>query len=695
MKRERSADGLPLLGALRFQGMLYASTIRSAVPRAKRAEIRRPELPPGYRCIAPADMLAENLSLALPDGIPVFADSAVAYKGEALGLIVGPDAAICDELAREAAADYEEEEPEFEWESFSSSQIAFRCSTEFGEVDQAFENSLHIDRAVYRNGIFDHHYSEPMGAAANWEYDKLAIYCASQWPSHVRKSVAAALRADEEDIVVRPTELGRALDGRLWFPSVVAAQAAIAAKLCRKPVRILYTREEDFLRTPKQARSAITIKSAIDEQGRLLALDARIIINIGAYNPMAEELVHQAMAAITGIYRCPAVRIEAYAIRSNIIPLGAMGSLGSTHAFFSIEAHLNHLAKKLGKAPAEIKALNILAKGSSNFGSKPLDYEIPFAKIHRKLEKISDYRRKYASYELVKKRDPGSREGVIRGIALTVGYQTGRSFSQRGPSSAYAVETTLERDLRLVIGTQAAIGSESLKTMWRKTAAGILSIPEQNIRFERPDSDTVAAEGPLTLSRGSSLVTKLIDRTCRSIQKRRFRESLPLSAKAQTKALKAVEASGAPALGAQLFDSASWCGTAVEIEVDALSGNPKPIAVWMVVEAGKIVDEALARASLRASAISALSLCTGGDFDPHGGEGEQYLHERRLGLTELPFIGIEFIDADKSVVPRGLGELPFITVPAAFYSALTQALGIDPRQLPLGGSEILKLLETQ
>ncbi|MCE1196491.1 hypothetical protein LWX53_08350, partial [bacterium] len=112
MKRERMDDGLPLLGALKFPGMLYASTIRSSVPRARRAEIQRPELPPGYRCIAPADLLAENLCLALPDGVPLFADGSVAYKGEALGLIVGPDAAICDELARNASAVYEEEDPE-------------------------------------------------------------------------------------------------------------------------------------------------------------------------------------------------------------------------------------------------------------------------------------------------------------------------------------------------------------------------------------------------------------------------------------------------------------------------------------------------------------------------------------------------------------------------------------------------------
>jgi CO/xanthine dehydrogenase Mo-binding subunit len=113
----------------------------------------------------------------------------------------------------------------------------------------------------------------------------------------------------------------------------------------------------------------VSIRSGSDDQGRLLALDIVILINIGAYNPLAPELVYQAASAITGIYSCPAIRIEAYAIRSNTIPLGAMGSVGATHAFFAIEAHMNNLAQRYSKHPAEIKALNILKKGQSTFGA--------------------------------------------------------------------------------------------------------------------------------------------------------------------------------------------------------------------------------------------------------------------------------------------------------------------------------------
>lgn len=692
MSGRETSTFLPLLSSLQFPEMLYGSLIRSDVSCASQVHLKTMRLPAGYHCIEPSDVLAENMSLSFGANIPIFADSTISYRGEPIGLLVGPDPALCDELATSAAADYEEVEPQYEWESFASSQIAYKHTAVHGDPDKAFEKAARVERAVYRNGIFDHHYSEPMGALANWEYDKMAVYCASQWPSQVRGSVASAMNVSESDIVVKPTDMGKALDGRLWFPSLTACQAAIAARLCKKPVKILYTREEDYLFTPKQARSSVTIASATDGNGKLQALDIKLIINIGAYNPLAQELVRQAMAAITGIYACPVIRLEAYAIRTTTVPLGALGSMGSTHAFFSIEAHINHLAKVLQKTPAEIKSINMLTKGSSNFGALPLDADVPFQKIHKKLEGLSDYQRKYASYELVKKRDPGYREGIVRGIALTVGYQTDQSFFEQPAMNSYAVETRFDRNLDLVINTQAAIGSESLRTMWKTTAASVLSMPEDKIHFLPPTTDSTIPCGPMTLSRGASTINKLVERTCKSIQKKRFRETLPISVKAQTRIPRKLAWNGS-VLSGQPFDSASWCGTAVEIEIDSLTGEPRALAVWMVIDAGRIVSREHALSSLRSSIINALNLCIGGDFDPESRSETRYIHQRSLRLGDTPLIEIEFLESDRATTARGLGELPFITIPAAFYSALTQAIGIEPRQLPLRGSEILRLLE--
>ncbi|TXT46801.1 MAG: xanthine dehydrogenase, partial [Spirochaetes bacterium] len=564
---------------------------------------------------------------------------------------------------------------------FSSSQIVARRIYSQGDLASAFAPDSRIERAVYRNEAFDHQYTESVGAVAQWDYDKLVVYCGTQWPSHARRNIAGCLGVSEADIILRPTELGRTFDGKLWYPSLVACQCALAARVLGKPVKMLYSRKEDYLYTTKQARSVVSIRSATDDYGRLRGLDIRLIINIGAYNPLAD----QAESSIVGIYDCPSVRIESFAIRTDSIPLGAMGGIGASHASFSIEAHMNHLAQVHQKTPAEIKAFNIKSRNTQGSRSFEGDSEIPFSKLHGKLEKMSDYRRKFASYELVKKRDPACRGGVVRGIALTVGYQNSKSFTAIQGISNYSVEALLTRDLALTLKSQAFIGSGSLRKMWKETAASILSIPMNKVTIEYPEMEIYPATGPLTLSRGATVINKLIERSCRSIQKKRFRESLPLAAKAQAKA-------SASRSGLSLFDTPSWCGTAVELEIDPLSGDPIPRTVWMVVDAGKIVDVQAAKTSLRGAAIRALSLCVDSAFEPGDSEAEHaYLSTR---IKFLPRIEIDFIDPGRNSSPRGLGELPFITIPAAFYSALTQALGLEPKKLPLKGSEILRLMES-
>jgi CO/xanthine dehydrogenase Mo-binding subunit len=665
---------LPILTNLSTPGMLFASTIRAPADRGINPRIEKRNLPQGYVYLNPNDPGFPFDTLQIDGNIPIFAKKSFSYKGEALGLIIGPEQGICDEIASGSTVEYEEEDPELEWESFSSSQIVCKHSIQHGDPDAAFRSGLQIERAVYRNGAFDHQYSEPMGALADWDYDKMAIYCASQWPSHVKRSVAACLGVSETDISVNPTNLGRSFDGRLWFPSIIACQAAIAARLLCKPVRILYTREEDYLYTSKQAKSTVTITSGTDINGKIEALDVRIILNIGAYNPLAEELLLQAEAMIPGMYSCPAIRIKSYAIKTNTIPLGAMGGIGASHASFSIEAHMNRLALIHQKTPAELKAINMVSKRNSYPGQTVPIYEIPFLKLHAKLESISDYKRKYASYELVKKRNPGLREDIIRGIALTVGYQTSRSFSSYPGMNSYQIEATLTRDLTLVFSGQAVIGSDTLRNMWRDIASSILSIPKGSIHFSMPDSNSNSFNGPLTLSRGSSVITRLIERSCRAIQKKRFRDSLPISAKVQTRNPPRSSLSEATRAKPSLSETPSWCGTAVEIEIDALSGEPRSTAVWMVIDAGRIIDLPTTRSSLRSSVLRALQMCTG-------------------SASPDSAIEIEFLDPDRNIVPRGLGELPFITIPAAFYSALTQAIGNEPRQLPLSGSEILELVE--
>lgn len=690
----KSSEQLPILSVLEVRDMLYAATIRAPVAHASSFTIQPVQLPFGYRMILPEDLKKDDLSLEFSDGIPLFATNTIRYRGEPLGLIVGPDPVLCDDLASSVAITYIESEPHFSWTTFPSSRIAARKRIKIGQSNSSFVQQTagqNWETTTHITGSFDHEYSEPSGALAVWEYDKLAVYCASQWPSHVRSSIAKLLNVPQKDILVKPTDLGQSIEGRIWYPSLVACHAACAAKLCNKPVKILYTRNEDFCFAPKQARSFIAIRSLSDDQGHLAALDIRLVINIGAYNPLAEELLDHAVLSLLGIYACPVITIDAFAVQTNVIPLGALGNLGSTHGFFALDAHLNHLARKHQKSPADIRALNMIAKGMTVHGDVQISSAIPFPRIQQKLETMADFKRKHASYEVIRKRDPASRKGIIRGIAGSFSFQTGDAFLQSPEKNRYSVEVRLEKDLSLIIMTEAAISSENARLMWKKTVSDILSIPERSVHIIQDSVHSNSGCGPMVVSRGVVAINKLIERACRALQKRRFREILPLSVKAQMQCNPSIQWTS-NGLSGKAFDAASWCGTILELAVDDVTGKITPLTIWMVIDAGRIINKPLAEASLRAQAVNALRLCLLDEVVPETLDSYSYLAKKHLSFSEIPDIFIEFMDSDRTSA-LGIGELPFATIPSAYYGALSQALGFELPSIPANPRDIMQIWE--
>jgi CO/xanthine dehydrogenase Mo-binding subunit len=550
-----------------------------------------------------------------------------------------------------------------------------------------------VHEEVYTSGAIEHYYSESQGAAAAYDYDKIAVWCATQWPYHVRDSVALALGCRAEEVSVRPTRLGVHLDGKLWYPSLLACHAAIAAIVCGRPAKILLTREEDFRYTPKRARSSVSVRAALGKAGELSAMDVRIAVNVGAYGPLAEEILSQAVLACTGAYACPNLRVEGYAVVTNTLPMGAFGGLGASHSFFAMEAHANRMAASVGEDPADWKSRNVLRKGSRLLTGEILKEEVPYDAVLARLASASDYRRKYAGYELVRKRRSGRSDGPLRGIGLAFAYQGAGPFLSGDASNSYTVEATLDKGLGLRIHTSAAGGAGRVTDIWRRSAADILGIDLESVRIAAPDTDQVPDSGPSTLSRNVSVVNRLVERACAAIQKRRFRDPLPLTARSVYRVPRPIkwvdgQVSGSP------FDTASWAGAVLELELDPWTLEPRLLGVWLCVDGGRIASPAQATAALRSGVADALGACLSERFDPLGdGAGKSdYFRYGLLPLHELPPISIEFIEPSRRAPIKGIGELPFDTVPSAFLSALSQAADTAFSSLPVPTARLIGAL---
>jgi CO/xanthine dehydrogenase Mo-binding subunit len=661
--------------------MLHVATIRSPIARGSVRSIEFPRLPTGYRAILPADIPGVNGIVSFGAEIPVLAQERISYAGEPVALLAGGDPILVDELATQAKVLCEEEEARFSWKSFSSEQVVAKRVAVVGDPELAFSIAERILEEAYESEALEHYYSEPQGAAAAYDYDKIAVWCATQWPYHVRDSVALVLGCENEEVSVRPTRLGVHLDGKLWYPSLLSCQAALAAVVCGRPAKILLTREEDFLFTPKRARSSVSVRAALGRSGDLAGLDVRIALNVGAYGPLAEEILSQAVLAATGAYACPNLRIEGYAVTTNTQPLGAFGGLGASHSFFAIEAHANRIAALVGEDPMDWKSRNVLRKGSVLLTGEPIKEEVPYAAIADRLCAMSDYRRKYACYELVRKRRSGRGDGPLRGIGFAFAYQGAGPFLSGESSNFYTVEAALDKDLKVRIKTSAAVCGRGVVDIWRARASAILGLPLDSVFVLPPNTDDVPNSGPCTLSRSVTVVYRLVERACEAIQKRRFREPLPLSARSVYRVPKPIRWGDGVVRGSP-FETAAWAGAAVEVELDPWSLEPIPTGAWICVDGGVVAAPERAAASLRAGAADALGACVRERFDPGSRDPGDYFRYGLLPLHEVPPLRVEFLPPARGARVKGIGELPFATLPAAFLSALTQASGTAFTSLP-------------
>jgi len=693
----RSISALPraertFVDDLSVPGMFHAVVVRSPVAKGKLLGIETPRLTHGGILIRASDIPGENRLEAFGNSVPILALNEVHYIGEPVAILVGPDRSTLEKTARACVVSVAEETPDLYFEKFSSDRVAAKRTATIGDPDAAFKTAAQVIEGTYRTGRQEHWYAEPHGALAGFAYDKMEIAVATQWPFHVRRTVSGVLDVRAEDIVVECCEVGVHLDGKLWYPSLVAAHAALAALICRKPVKLMLTREEDARYSPKRPQAIFHHRAALGEGGELTALEARVVMDIGATGPFAEETLDRMCLGSLGTYRCPNIRVEGFAVRTNSLPSSPFAGFGLSNGFFAIENHVSRLAAAIGQDPIEWRKANSLRQGDVLASGLPLKEPVPADELMDAVIAMSDYRRKWAAYELLKHGREGKKDSPLRGIGIAYAYQ-GNGFLSNGPASNYAVELELYKDGILEIRTSAVSGSHETAALWRHVAAETLALKDSEVRLAENRSDLVPDSGPSSLSRNIVIITKLIERCCLVIRKQRFRDPLPITVRRVHKAPRSQGWSGLRMEGnpASLF---SWAAAIVEVEIDQILYIPKVRGVWLCVDGGRILSDRKARSSLENSVLHALGWVRQEQvhFDAGGAPGVSILSYDVASPGEAPPIVVDF-SWNESTVPKGIGELPFGCVPPAYAQAVSQASGIDFDALPLDPQALRDALE--
>ncbi|MGH9295774.1 MAG: molybdopterin cofactor-binding domain-containing protein, partial [Acidimicrobiales bacterium] len=278
-----------------------------------------------------------------------------AYLGDVLAIVV----AETREIARAAAAridvSYRELRPitdpvsaiddpeDAVWQL--SGNVLSRSAYRRGDVDAALAASVHKVHEVFQTQRVEHAFLEPEATLAVPEDGGvLRVYSGGQGVWDDRDQIASVLGVPGERVVVELVSNGGAFGGKEDMSN--QAQTALAAHLVDRPVKCTLSREESLLLHAKRHPIRLEYWAGCDVDGVLGAIRARMIGDSGPYASVGMKVLERAAGHACGPYRCPAVDVEAIAVRTNNPVCGAFRGFGANQAQFAMEGVMDRLAEK-------------------------------------------------------------------------------------------------------------------------------------------------------------------------------------------------------------------------------------------------------------------------------------------------------------------------------------------------------------
>ena len=360
---------------LAFPEMLHAKVLRSAHPHARilRVDISEAEAMPGVAATLTAQEIPLNLFGPHLQDQPVLAGEKVRHRGDGVAAVAAVSEQVAAEALKKIKVTYEPLPAVFDpLEAMDekaprihepNSNVYSRWRVQKGDVEKALAQAYLVLEERYTTQMVDHAYLEPHVSVALWDAaSRLTVWSTLGRIFLVRADLGRVLKMPINKIRVVSTQAGGCFGGKNEI--TLEPILALLSKKCRKPVKGVLTREEEFTSTTKRHPFVFDYRSGVDKSGRILARQVRLVADGGAYASWTETTLGKATILCSGPYKVENFSADGYAVYTNKTMTGAMRGFGAPQACFACESHMDSIAHRLGKDPLEIRLLNAFEEGS-------------------------------------------------------------------------------------------------------------------------------------------------------------------------------------------------------------------------------------------------------------------------------------------------------------------------------------------
>jgi CO/xanthine dehydrogenase Mo-binding subunit len=697
------------------EGLWYGATVRSAIPRGliRSISFNRDIDWNEFTVVTARDIPGENVIQLIVADQPCLADGKVNHCEEPILLLAHPDKHKLREAVAAVKIEYDPLPPVFTIEEserqdvivWGSNNLLKSFLLEKGDVDSAWARAAHIVEVEYHTGAQEHLYIENQGMIAEYSTENgVTVWGSLQCPYYVFKSLRALLELPEEKVRVIQTETGGAFGGKEDYPSNLACHAALLAMKSGHPVKMVYDRLEDLAATTKRHPARIRHRTALDRDGKLLAIEIALDTDGGAYATLSSTVLSRATLHSTGPYLCPNIRVRARSWATNHVPYGAFRGFGAPQAIFAMERHMDEIAASLGIDPVELRRRNFLHQGDTNATEQVMREPMDLDRLLDRALKESDYHARRARFA---QENPGS--AVKRGLGIAAFYH-GSGFTGSGEAtlnSLAGIDVTPERKVRvLVSNTEFGQGTNTVLT---QIAAEALGLDYADVTMAPPDTSVVPNSGPTVASRTSMVVGRIIERAGAQLlsflrQHAGLRDTYTRdeffaacdhfrAAHGKVESLCRYEAPPGivwndETYHGEAYGAYAWAVYVAQVAVDTVTYSAEVESIWAVQEAGRVINPVLAAGQIEGGIAQAVGFALYEKVVLERGRmaNNQMTNYIMPTAEDVPPIHISFEQIPfryGGFGAKGIGELPHDGPAPAILNAIRDATGVPFNAIPL------------
>jgi carbon-monoxide dehydrogenase large subunit len=709
---------------VRLPGLLWAKALRSPLPHARilRIEATRAQRLPGVHAVLTgADVAGVLYGRRLRD-IPVLAQDRVRFLGERVAAVAAEDLDTAQEALSLIEVEYAELPAVFDpfaalqegapllhpdVNSYAGlpkplakpSNAFVRDTWGKGDVGDAFAQADLVFENVFTTQRVHQAYLEPHSCVV-WidPQGRVQIWASNKAPHRLKHDVAVALAISPERIRVHYSTIGADFGGK-GSPMDVPLCYFLALRTGR-PVKMVMDYAEEFSAGNPRHPSVVRMKTGVKRDGTLVAHQAELVFNSGAYGgfkPVAEVNLSGAPHA-AGPYKVSHVHIEAVQVYTNSVPGGWMRGVGGVQSLFALESHMDVIGRGLGMDPLYFRRKNLVEEGDELLPGRRYQ-EMKVGETLEAAVVASEYR---------------SRKGPQVGRGIAIGYDA----QGVGQSSA---AVTLNLDGAVILHTSVFEQGTGSYTVLRQIVAEELGCPVERVRVEVWDTDAT----PFDTGVGASRVTRVAGLAAYQAARETRRELLRLAAELLGWPEERLQLSGEEIVRddskerrrwadllarvghpvttrvtnpeTQESPVASFIAQVAEVAVDPETGAVKLLRFTTAHDVGRVLNPVGHQGQINGGLVQGIGYALTEDLGVEDGRvGVAHFGEYKIPtIRDTPRLTTVLVQAQQGVGPyqtKGIGDNAINPVAAAIANAVEDAVGVRIRDLPITAEKVHRAL---